>query len=855
MIADQLQSAIADRYKVERELGRGGMATVFLATDIRHERQVAIKVLHPDLSATIGAERFEREIKLAAKLQHPHILGLIDSGQADGLLYYVMPFVEGESVRDKLDREKQLSIDEALQITLEVADALGYAHAQNIVHRDIKPENVMMSNGHALVADFGIARARTEAGQSKLTQTGMAVGTPVYMSPEQATGEPVGPAADIYSLGCMLYEMLAGEPPFNGPNAMVIMARHAMEAVPSIRIVRPSVPEEVEEAILAAMEKHVADRPKTAADFCDILGTPLGATATRRVTGRHTARHRVPTGARMPAYVTEEAPVAPVPVWKKPAVLIGGAVGLLAVVGLATWLTLGGPAEASATGAALDEKKIAVMYFDDQTDGDLGYIADGVTETLIDDLKRVADLDVLSKEAVARFRGKQPSIDTIVKTLEPGTIVTGTIAENGDRVSISFRLWDGTSQSTERSKGFELPQQNLVAVVPIVAESVATYLRDYLGVVVRTRQLESGTSNTRAWTLVQRAEKLRKDGVAATNSDSATAWRSFADAQAFLVQAEELDGKWVTPVALRAALALNQSRAAKTPLLKAPFIDQGLAHAERALKLDGNNLDALEARGQLRKAKWDLQLAEKAEADRLLAGARADLEAVTTRDQTRALAWVALSSVHAQLKDPSSSYLAALAAYQQDAYFLGVEAILAQLFTTSYDREEFAQAKKWCRDEGFRRFPENWRFVSCQILLRATGQIRTDADSAWKELATLERLVPPSAREFQVRRHRMFLAASLAQLNMKDSARHVLESARTNDKAVDPYGQLLGAEALIRTQLGTPSDTAEAFRLLREYVVSQPLHGAGFLETSHWYWRGLKNDPRWNSFLRAGTGG
>ena len=228
MIADQLQSAIADRYKVERELGRGGMATVFLATDIRHERQVAIKVLHPDLSATIGAERFEREIKLAAKLQHPHILGLIDSGQADGLLYYVMPFVEGESVRDKLDREKQLSIDEALQITLEVADALGYAHAQNIVHRDIKPENVMMSNGHALVADFGIARARTEAGQSKLTQTGMAVGTPVYMSPEQATGEPVGPAADIYSLGCMLYEMLAGEPPFNGPNAMVIMARHAM---------------------------------------------------------------------------------------------------------------------------------------------------------------------------------------------------------------------------------------------------------------------------------------------------------------------------------------------------------------------------------------------------------------------------------------------------------------------------------------------------------------------------------------------------------------------------------------------------------------------------------------------------
>jgi serine/threonine-protein kinase len=375
VILDQLQSAIADRYQVEKELGHGGMATVFLATDVRHERRVAIKVLHPDLAATIGAERFEREIKLAAKLQHPHVLGLIDSGEANGLFYYVMPFIEGESVRDKLDREKQLSVDEALQITLEVADALGYAHAQNIIHRDIKPENVMMSNGHALVADFGIARARTEAGQSKLTQTGMAVGTPVYMSPEQATGEAVGPSADIYSLGCMLYEMLAGEPPFSGPSAMAIMARHAMEAVPSIRIVRPAVPEEVEEAILAAMEKNVADRPKTAADFCDILGTTLGATATRRVTGRHTARHRVPTGARMPAFTTEETEAAArVPMWKRPITFVGGAAGMLALAA-GVWMAASDDAANAAIGA-LDLKTIAVMYFDDQTGGNLGHIAD-----------------------------------------------------------------------------------------------------------------------------------------------------------------------------------------------------------------------------------------------------------------------------------------------------------------------------------------------------------------------------------------------------------------------------------------------------------------------------------------------
>ena len=193
---ERVAKALEGRYAIERELGRGGMATVFLAADVRHDRSVAIKVLRPEITLSIGSERFDREIKLAAKLQHPHILGLIDSGEADGLLFYVMPFVQGESLRDRLDREAQLPIEDAIQISLEVADALGYAHASGIVHRDIKPENILLSQGHALVADFGIARAATEAGGHKLTQTGMALGTPVYMAPEQAAGEAVGPTAD-----------------------------------------------------------------------------------------------------------------------------------------------------------------------------------------------------------------------------------------------------------------------------------------------------------------------------------------------------------------------------------------------------------------------------------------------------------------------------------------------------------------------------------------------------------------------------------------------------------------------------------------------------------------------------------
>jgi TolB-like protein/tRNA A-37 threonylcarbamoyl transferase component Bud32 len=850
VILDQLQSAIADRYKVERELGKGGMATVFLATDVRHERQVAIKVLHPDLAATIGAERFEREIKLAAKLQHPHILGLYDSGAANGLLYYVMPFIQGESVRDKLDREKQLSVDDAIQITLEVADALGYAHAQDIVHRDIKPENVMMSNGHALVADFGIARARTEAGQNKLTQTGMAVGTPVYMSPEQATGETVGPSADIYSLGCMLYEMLAGEPPFQGPNAMAIMARHAMEAVPSIRIIRPSVPEEVEEAIFHAMEKNVADRPKSAAEFCEIMGTPLGATATRRVTGRHTARHRIPTGARYPAYTpTDEIAIPkPTPLYKRPLV-VGSIVAGLVAAGWATVMALNGRSANAA--ADTDVRKIAILYFDDRSGGKLEYLADGLTESLIEQLKRVNELQVFSKEAVERFRGSG-AVDSVTRALEPGTIVRGNVDEEGsDRVRVNIQVIDGVSKA-ERGDGLALtlPTGDPIALQQQLSDSVASYLRQFVGTEIRARNLESGTRNPAAWTTVQRAERLRKDALSAAGSgDSVGANRTFGSADSLLSEAEKLDPKWVTPIALRASLALY-ARVSRTPVDAEPIVTKGLEHAERALAVDPRNLDALEARGRLRKLRWDLNVDDKATGDRLLEGARDDLTAVTTQDATRALAWVALSAVHTQLKDQTASYLAAERALEADAYFTGVDAILFQLYTTAYNLEQFAQSKRRC-DEGARRFPRNWRFASCKLFLLASREIKTPPESAWRDLRTLEELVPANEKAFQVRRHTMFVAGALAQNGLRDSARHVMEKARAG-KDIDPNGGLLTMEALNRQFLGTAADTIEAYKLLQQYVIGQPLHGRGFADTKHWWWRGLKADAaRWNQYLGA----
>jgi len=277
MTSPRLSTAISDRYRIERELGAGGMATVYLATDVKHERQVALKVLRPELGAVLGAERFLAEIKITARLDHPHILTLIDSGAADGLLYYVLPYVRGESLRDKLNREKQLGMEEALAITKQVASALDYAHRQGVVHRDIKPENILLQEGEAMLADFGIALAVKEAGGNRLTETGLSLGTPQYMSPEQATGDRMLDArSDVYSLAAVLYEMLAGEPPVTGPTAQAMIAKLMMERPTHLKVVRGSVPDHVDAAVAKALDKTPADRFASAGEFARALEIRTG---------------------------------------------------------------------------------------------------------------------------------------------------------------------------------------------------------------------------------------------------------------------------------------------------------------------------------------------------------------------------------------------------------------------------------------------------------------------------------------------------------------------------------------------------------------------------------------------------
>jgi eukaryotic-like serine/threonine-protein kinase len=298
-IEDRLKAALSGRYTLDHEVGAGGMATVYLATDDKHDRKVALKVLKPDLAAVLGPDRFPREIKIVAQFNHPHILSLYDSGESEGFLYYVMPFVEGESLRERMRREGQLPIAEAVRILREVVDALAYAHAHGIVHRDIKPDNVMISGRHAVVTDFGVAKALSAAGGEKLTTVGIAVGTPTYMAPEQAMGEVnVDHRADLYAVGVLGYEMLTGKPPFDGPTAQAILSAHVLQESPDLRVLRPTVPPVLADALARCLAKDPKDRWQRAEDLLNQLEmvgmTPSGGvtpTDTRPIKATETRRH------------------------------------------------------------------------------------------------------------------------------------------------------------------------------------------------------------------------------------------------------------------------------------------------------------------------------------------------------------------------------------------------------------------------------------------------------------------------------------------------------------------------------------------------------------------------------------
>src|SRR5437773_3851684 len=442
----RLQAALADRYTIERELGRGGMATVYLAQDRKHHRQVAIKVLKPELAAALGPERFLQEIEIAARLHHPHVLPLYDSGEADGFVYFVMPFVEGESLRDRLHREKQLPLDEALQIAREVADALSFAHGHDVVHRDIKPENILLEAGHAVVSDFGIARAITAAAGGNLTETGIALGTPGYMSPEQgAASARVDERSDIYSLGCVLYEMLAGEPPYTGPSAESIVRQHLAAAPPRVSAMRAAVPPAIDEAIVRALAKTPADRFATAAEFVEALAAPAHRV---RDTGRRTSR--LAAGAGLAA------------------TLLAAAAGLFVLS-----RPHGTPALAGRTG-----QSIAVLPFVNVSGAPQEeYLSDGISEELINALSKLPQLQVVARPTSFVFKGKNEDVRQIGQALQVATVLGGSVRRAANRLRVAAQLTDARNGYNLWSETYDREMGDVFAVEDEISHAIMRALQ------------------------------------------------------------------------------------------------------------------------------------------------------------------------------------------------------------------------------------------------------------------------------------------------------------------------------------------------------------------------------------------
>lgn len=472
---DRLAEALRDRYRLRRRIGRGGMAAVYLADDLRHERSVAVKVLSSDLAAAVGAERFLAEIRTTANLQHPLILPLFDSGEAHGFLYYVMPYVEGESLRDRLDRERQLPVDDAVGIARDLADALDYAHRQGIVHRDLKPGNVLLHEGKPFLMDFGIALALEESDrEARLTQTGHSVGTPLYMSPEQATGqETVGPPSDLYSLGCMLHEMLLGEPPHTGPTRQAILAGIMTEEVAPLTERRRSVPAHVDAAVRRALEKLPADRFQSARAFEEALRDP---------TFRHGGEARAG---------------GPWRAWRS-AVLAGSAGVLVMAVALAVgWWALGwgggrdGAAGVAGSGVAGTEAarpslaapadadsrpSLAVLPLRDMSaSGDQAYFGEGVAEEITNALNKIGGLRVIG--VFSAFQLRDLPVTEVAERLAVGTVLTGSFRPEGDSVRVSARLIDGAAGFTLWSEQYDRAMESVIAIQEDIARQVVEALR------------------------------------------------------------------------------------------------------------------------------------------------------------------------------------------------------------------------------------------------------------------------------------------------------------------------------------------------------------------------------------------
>jgi serine/threonine-protein kinase len=610
----KVTEALAGRYKVERILGEGGMATVYLATDQKHKRKVAVKVMRPELAATLGAERFLREVEIAGQLSHPHILPMHDSGESDGILYYVMPYVEGETLRERLQRDGALPVEEALKLAREVAEALAYAHRRNIVHRDIKPANILLSEGHALVADFGIARAVGDSGGEQLTRTGLAVGTPQYMAPEQATGEKeVDGRADVYATGSVLYEMIAGEPPFTGPTARIILTRSLTEKARALSSVREGLVPSVDALVSRALAKNPGDRFATA----DALVTALDG-ARQQMTSASSSAITPPAATEvLPKGKASSAGDAGPKTWLNLRNGVIAAVAVLAIWAVTATVVAGRAGTAGKGGGAGGTgNRIAVLPFENQGATTDEYFADGISDEVRGKLSRVKGLEIIASSSTSEYKGSSKTPTEIARELRADYLLVGKVrwagAEGGKRrVQVVPELIDTRTGSVKWQQTFDNEISDVFEVQSQIATRVAGALGVALGGGEKQDLGDRPTANVAAYQLYLKARATAIVDIAslrqaadlfelavALDSSFAIAWADLSGATARLYSngAKDPSVSRRSKEALDRAIALDPN-GVKTHLAASRYHaiitgNSELADAEIALALQAAPNDA-----------------------------------------------------------------------------------------------------------------------------------------------------------------------------------------------------------------------------------------------------------------------
>ena len=812
-----LTGTIADRYEIRREAGRGGMAVVYLAWDLRHDRPVALKLLRPEMSIALGGERFLREIQITAHLSHPHVLAVLDSGLLElpdggALPFYVMPFVDGPTLAERLASEPRLPVDEALRLAAEVADALHYAHGHGVIHRDIKPANILLHEGHALVADFGVARIRDE-GSTIVTTVGMAIGTMHYMSPEQFAADPqIDGRSDVYGLGCVLFEMLAGEPPFTGATPQAVCARHQAERPRDLRQIRADVTAAIQKVVARSLAKAPADRFASAADFRDALSR------LRNTTGRSVPAPRRAPLVALVLLATAAVLITAVAWWQRPRATVG-------------------------SGDPVPPTRILVTNFKVRGSDSLRLVADALTESLTDRLQAVPDLAVTAYAMVAPYREEPP--DTLRRHFPVDRVVEGTLSQHGDSTTVTVRLVDQATNQQLHTKSWTVASATASGAL---VDALSGFVRQTLWSDRQRASRRQQVGDDSAWALVEQAGALR------SQADRAVTWR--ADRQGFrmldqadslLLVARQRDGASILipleiarTADLRAYLAeyIPQRFDGGSDILPDPAVARAaaLASVNLLLREHPRNAEALELRGEIR-----LGLFRVKGADSALTAAIADLELATTLDPQAVRSSRELSRAYLMAGRYPESMVAIEQATRVDPYQVNRKELLRGHFEIALLLGDFAKSDSDCRT-GLREFPGDERFSDCEV--ESWGRSRSDRASATRALAITDSLARAANDPLFTAHRSLWASAILARAGLGDSADRVAARVLGPLRGKNLPTALLVEAANLRLLRGQPDSALE---LIAGATRLNPGE-IPYLQSAPWF-KTLRQDPRFGAAL------